>query len=90
MNENQTLKLIRSTWVPRVANRMARGQEVRESFRLQLERFFDQLEQALITGDPGWLNPVLDTWIEFQNPNGAGWSWNQFAANFRPDSDHHP
>ena len=43
---------------------MARGQEVRESFRLQLERFFDLLEQAIVTGDPAWLNPILDTWIE--------------------------
>lgn len=43
---------------------MARGQEVRESFRLQLERFYDLLEQAIVTGDPGWLNPILDTWIE--------------------------
>jgi signal transduction histidine kinase len=43
---------------------MARGQEVRESFRLQLEHFFDLLEQALVTGDPAWLNPILDTWIE--------------------------
>ena len=64
MSNAENLKQIRPVWVQRVSNRLARGQEVRESFRLQLERFFDLIEQAVITGDPGWLNPVLDTWIE--------------------------
>ena len=64
MSNAENLKQIRSVWVQRVSNRLARGQEVRESFRLQLERFFDLIEQAVITGDPGWLNPVLDTWIK--------------------------
>jgi signal transduction histidine kinase len=64
MSNAETLKQIRLTWISRVAHRMARGQEVRESFRLQLERFFDLLEHAILTGDPAWLNPILDTWIE--------------------------
>jgi signal transduction histidine kinase len=64
MSNAETLKQIRPVWIARVARQMARGQEVRESFRLQLERFYDLLEQAIVTGDPGWLNPILDTWIE--------------------------
>ena len=63
MSNPETLKQIRPLWVERVANRLARGQEVRESFRLQLERFFDLMEQAIMTGDPAWLNPVLDSWV---------------------------
>lgn len=63
MSNPETLKQIRPVWVERVANRLARGQEVRESFRLQLERFFDLMEQAIVTGDPAWLNPVLDSWV---------------------------
>ena len=64
MSNPESLRKIRPAWVNQVSNRLAHGQEVRASFRLQLERFFDLLEQAVVTGDPGWLNPVLDTWIE--------------------------
>ena len=30
--------------------------------RLELERYFELLQQALESGDPGWLNPLLIDW----------------------------
>ncbi|MBI4927838.1 MAG: HAMP domain-containing histidine kinase [Anaerolineae bacterium] len=35
---------------------------MREDFRNQLDHFFDMLEQALDTGDSGWLDPLLENW----------------------------
>lgn len=57
------LESIRSTWLTRVSHKLAQGEGVRESFLLQLERFYDLLEQAVETGNPSWLEPVLTDWV---------------------------
>ncbi len=41
---------------------MARGAGVRENFQGQLDRFYDLLVQAVETGDPAWVVPVLYDW----------------------------
>jgi signal transduction histidine kinase len=41
---------------------MARGAGVREDFQHQLENFFDRLLQAVETGDPAWVDPILFDW----------------------------
>jgi signal transduction histidine kinase len=41
---------------------MARGAGVRENFQGQLESFYDLMVQAIETGDPGWIDPVLNVW----------------------------
>lgn len=46
----------------RVSSALARGTNVRASFEEQLERFYDLLEQAVETGDPAWLDPILLDW----------------------------
>jgi len=56
------LQRIRIPWLQQVAGQMARGTEVRESFTEQLDRFYDLLIQAVETGDPAWLDPILDEW----------------------------
>lgn len=58
----ELLNEIRPTWIDRISHRLARGESVRESFRNQLSRFYEFLQQAIITGDPAWLNTVLDEW----------------------------
>lgn len=55
---------VRDRWGERVAYRLARGERVRESFRDELERYFDLMRQAISSGDPAWLNDVLDQWTE--------------------------
>ena len=55
---------IRSTWLVNVSQRLARGETLRENFTHLLERLFDLLEQAIESGDPSWLNPVLDELVE--------------------------
>ncbi len=62
MNTLEILREIRSTWIRRVANSMARGAGVRENFQGQLERFYDFMIQAIETGDPAWVDPVLYDW----------------------------
>ena len=62
MNIPEILTEIRPSWIRRVANSMARGAGVRENFQEQLERFYDLMTQAIETGDPAWVDPVLYDW----------------------------
>jgi signal transduction histidine kinase len=55
---------LRTIWVDRVSHLMARGEIVRESFVDQLNQFYDLLQQAIVTGDPAWLNSILDQWAD--------------------------
>ncbi len=59
-----SLTQIRSVWISRVSHRLARGESLRETLRAQLEQFYDRLIQAVEMGDPGWLNAVVDEWIQ--------------------------
>ena len=38
--------------------------EVRAGFEEQLVRFFELLEQAVTTGDPAWMDPILLDWAK--------------------------
>jgi signal transduction histidine kinase len=62
MNVPEILREIRTSWIHRVANSMARGAGVRENFQGQLEHFYDLLTQAVETGDPAWVEPILYEW----------------------------
>jgi signal transduction histidine kinase len=57
-----SLKKIRANWVERISREMAAGEGVRTGFSEQLERFYDLLEQAIVTGDMAWLDPILYDW----------------------------
>lgn len=58
----ELLDQVRDRWADRVAHRLARGESVRESFHDELNRYFDLIRQSVISGDPGWLDEVLDEW----------------------------
>lgn len=62
MSIQNLLEKIRSVWVTRVSHDLARGVGVRENFEKELERFFNALEQATLTGDPSWVDPILYDW----------------------------
>ena len=62
MSAQALLDKIRSNWLHRVAHSMARGEDVRANFEKELEQFFSMLEQAVATGDPGWLDSILYEW----------------------------
>lgn len=64
MSAIELLGQIRSKWIARVSQDLARGEGVRESFSSQLNRFFDLLLQAVELGNPEWLAPLLDEWAE--------------------------
>jgi len=55
---------IKPTWVERVSHRLARGERIRLVFEQQVIEFFSLLTQALVTGDPAWMNGILDQWID--------------------------
>ena len=58
------LDQIRPIWIERVSRKLARGESVRESFIDQLSEFLDLLQQSVITGDPSWINKILDEWTD--------------------------
>jgi signal transduction histidine kinase len=62
MSIEETLTRIRPALQKRVSNSLARGTGVRENFQDQLTKFFDLLEQAVVSGDAKWLDPLLLEW----------------------------
>src|ERR1044071_81439 len=60
----KVLAKIRSAWVDRVSQEMARGMEVRAGFQEELERFFGLLEQSVTTGAPAWMDSILLDWAK--------------------------
>jgi signal transduction histidine kinase len=59
-----SLKKIKDIWITKVSRRLARGEGTRILFRVQLESFHGLMSQAIESGDPAWLNPILDEWVE--------------------------
>ena len=62
MDIQNLLEQIKSPWITRVSQDLARGVGVRENFEKELARFFNLLEQAILTGDPSWLDPLIYDW----------------------------
>jgi signal transduction histidine kinase len=58
------LSQVRPVWISRVSHQLARGAVLRESFLAQLNRFYDAMVQAVATGDPSWMDPILNEWVE--------------------------
>jgi signal transduction histidine kinase len=56
------LKEIREPWLDRISHKIGRGEEGRILLVDELNRFYDLLIQAIESGDPGWLKPVLIDW----------------------------
>jgi signal transduction histidine kinase len=63
MHELELLRRIRPTWLDRGIDTLARGIGLREHLRSQLEQFFSLLEQVVETGDPAWLDSILNNWL---------------------------
>lgn len=57
-----SLQKLRTNWVERISRELAAGEGVRTGFSEQLERFYDLLEQTVVTGDTAWLDPILYDW----------------------------
>lgn len=66
MSKLDLLEKIRPKWLDVATNRLARGEEMRKSFATQLNHYFSLFEQAITTGDPGWMDSILDEWLEAQ------------------------
>lgn len=59
-----SLKQIRSIWLDKISHRMARGEGVRDSFLRELDQFYALLLQAIDSGNPTWMDTLLDGWVE--------------------------
>jgi len=51
-------------WITRLTTSLAAGDTMRRKFKEQLDRFFQLLQQAVESGDPDWLNPLLTSWVQ--------------------------
>lgn len=63
MRASQSLPQIRTQWIKRASERLAKGEGVRENFALQLRMFFDLLQEAVETGNPSLVDPLLNEWV---------------------------
>ncbi len=55
---------IREPWLDRLAHQLARGEGVRDTLVQELSRFYELLMQAVDTGDPDWLKPLIIDWAQ--------------------------
>jgi len=62
MLTSDLLKIIREQWLERINHQIGRGEEGRLLLMDELNRFYDLLIQAVESGDPGWLKPILIDW----------------------------
>ncbi|MGA7192418.1 MAG: HAMP domain-containing sensor histidine kinase [Anaerolineales bacterium] len=62
MKAQELLSQIRPIWLQRVSQSLTRGVGARDAFIDQLNRFYDGLEQAVMTGNPAWLDPAIHEW----------------------------
>lgn len=62
MGLQASLQKIRTSWMERISRELASGENVRVGFSEQLARFYELLEQTLVTGDTAWLDPILYDW----------------------------
>ena len=58
-----SLRTIQPVWISRVSQRLATGVGIRPSFQEQIYKLYDLIEEAVVTGDPDWLNSILDDWV---------------------------
>jgi signal transduction histidine kinase len=62
MSVQASLQQLRTIWIERISRELAAGEGVRTGFAEQLERFYELLEQTIVTGDTAWLDPILYDW----------------------------
>ncbi len=62
MQELELLSAIRSTWIQKATLKLSRGLVMRADLQFEVERFFDLLMQTLETGDPVWLDSLIQMW----------------------------
>ncbi|MEA2008562.1 MAG: HAMP domain-containing sensor histidine kinase [Chloroflexota bacterium] len=51
-------------FVKRASNRLTQGEDIREQFLPQVRRYYNLLQQSVVTGEPQWMYPVLNDWVQ--------------------------
>lgn len=76
MDELELLHIIKPLWLNRGLQVLAKGASLRQDLYEQLQHFYELLEHVVETGDPAWLDTILDTWAnsltqtDLENPPG--------------------
>jgi signal transduction histidine kinase len=66
MHDISKLASLRQPFINRALHNLSRGTSIRDDLRSQLEQFFDQMVQAVESGDPAWLDNLLLDWAAAQ------------------------
>src|SRR3972149_8708292 len=61
-----SLLRVRMSWTQAAGKAIGRGEPLRESIADEIGRFYDLLTESLVTGDPRWLEPFLQGWLDSQ------------------------
>ena len=62
MRASEILAKIHDPWLERASAELSKNEVGKVLLADELERYFELLEHALESGDPGWLNPLLIDW----------------------------
>lgn len=62
MNPSEILLSIKSLWLKKVVLSLVRGSLLQDDLTEQFLNFFNQLQLSIETGDPAWLDPLLEKW----------------------------
>jgi signal transduction histidine kinase len=62
MTTRKLVYQVRPALIRRSVFAIARGEGAREDFEEQLGRFFDLLEEAVETGNPAWMDSIIQEW----------------------------
>ncbi len=62
MNPSEILLSIKSLWLKKVVLSLVRGSLLQDDLTEQFLIFFNQLQLSIETGDPAWLDPLLEKW----------------------------
>jgi signal transduction histidine kinase len=62
MTTRKLVYKVRPALIRRSVFAIARGEGAREDFEEQLGRFFDLLEEAVETGNPAWMDSIIQEW----------------------------
>lgn len=63
MRVQEALAEIYKPWISRISKSLARGEELRADFEQLLDEFYNCMLQAINSGDPNWMDSLLDTWV---------------------------
>lgn len=57
---------IRMAWIRAAGEALTRGESMRLSLSEELSRIYDLITESIVTGNPSWMEPYLQNWVDVQ------------------------